>query len=148
MALMTYEPRDAMSRLQREINRIFEGGNSPWENGSDALSDWTPAVDIYEHDDHFALFVDLPGIRPEQVELTLENGVLTISGQREQRVGDNEAQSVRSRLERGSGRFFRRFMLPRSVDQEKVQAHSRNGVLEVVIPKQAAAQPRRIEIAA
>lgn len=147
MALTQHEPRDVMSRLQREINRLFDLDTTDAEPSSDVLSDWSPAVDILEFDEYFSLFVDLPGIGPDAVELTLENSVLTISGQREKSVED-DTKPVRRRLERGTGRFYRRFILPRSVDQEKVKAQSRNGVLEIKIPKQAKAQPRRIEIAA
>ena len=147
MALTSYEPRDVMSRLQREINRLFDIDSTDSEPSSDVLSDWSPAVDILEFDDNFSLYVDLPGVSADAVELTLENSVLTISGQREKAV-DGDKQPARRRLERGTGRFYRRFILPRSIDQEKVKAHSRDGVLEISIPKQAKAQPRRIEIAA
>lgn len=145
MALITYEPRDVMSRLQQEINRLFDVDRAG--DSSEALSDWMPSVDIFEFDNHFRLLVDLPGVNPEHVELTLENGMLTIEGQRENTIQEGQ-QPSRRRIERGTGRFHRRFVLPRTVDQEQVRANSRNGVLEIEIPKQAKAQPRRIEIAA
>lgn len=144
MAMMTYEPHDVMTRLQQEINRLFDRGD---ESSSEALSDWMPSVDILEYDNHFKLFVDLPGVKPDQVELTLENGMLTIEGQRAGTIDEGNEPS-RRRIERGAGRFHRRFVLPRTVDQEQVRATSHDGVLEIEIPKQAKAQPRRIEIAA
>lgn len=144
MALVRYEPWNLMARLHEDINRTF----NDWA-GSDtsaATADWIPAADVEEYEDRFELFIDLPGVPANQVEITLESGVLTLTGER--RVDHSAQHAVRSRRERGSGRFHRRFILPDSVDAEGVKAQERNGVLEVLIPKSVAAQPRRIEIAA
>ena len=113
---------------------------------SGATADWVPAVDVEEYSDRFELFVDLPGVAAKDVEITLESGVLTLSGER-QTMRPTEPIS-HHRRERGHGRFHRRFILPDIVDAERVKATERNGVLEIVIHKRAAAQPRRIEIAA
>ncbi len=146
MALMRYEPWFGVRQLQDDINRLF----SNWSTGdsSGVTADWVPAVDINEFDDKFQLFVDVPGVDPKDVEITLENSVLTITGERFPTAEKDGESIVRRRAERGSGRFYRRFILPETVDAEKVKATDRHGVLEIAIPKQAKAQPRRIEIAA
>lgn len=131
-------------QLRDEINRLFSGVQG--EETSGATASWTPAVDVHEFEDRFALFVDLPGVDPAQVEITLANGVLTLSGQRstEKPAGNNA--NVAMRIERGSGSFHRRFILPDSIDGEQIKAVGRNGVLEISIPKQAKARPRRIKV--
>ncbi len=148
MALIRYEPASLMSQLQDEINRVFTSLSSADSSG--ATSTWVPPVDITEYADRFELAVDLPGVEPEKVEITLEDGVLSLSGERlpaMQRAGEGDAE-VRTRTERGHGRFFRRFVLPETVDAERVKATGRHGVLSITIPKQAKAQARRIQVAA
>jgi HSP20 family protein len=115
---------------------------------SGATASWIPAVDLHEYEDRFSLFVDLPGVDPNQVEITLANGVLTLCGDRtsEKPAGRSEREVV-TRLERRTGRFHRRFNLPDSIDSDQIQAVGRSGVLEISIPKQAKAQPRRIKVA-
>ena len=146
MSLVRYEPWVGVRQLQDDINRLFSGLSTG--DSSSVTADWVPNVDINEFEERFQLYVDLPGIEPKDVDITLENGVLTISGERfaqAEKAGEN---IVRRRTERGSGRFYRRFILPESVDAEKVKATGRNGVLEILIPKQAKALPRKIEVAA
>ena len=135
-----------MPRLQEEINRLFGIANQ--SDSSSATATWVPAVDIHEYADRFELYVDVPGVDPSQVELTLDGGVLTLAGQRsEQSKSNGGEQPQYQRTERGQGLFFRRFVLPDTVDSDKVNATGRNGVLTVTIPKQARAMPRRIQIA-
>jgi HSP20 family protein len=143
--VMRQDPWSVVPRLQEEINRLF--GNTRENDSSSAMANWAPPVDIHEYADRFELYVDLPGIEPATVELTLEGGILTLSGDRTDRVaGRNGEQAESRRLERGFGRFHRRFVLPDTADGEKVNAAGRNGVLTVTIPKQAKAMPRRIQI--
>jgi HSP20 family protein len=148
MSLIPYREWSPLSQLRDEVNRLFSVMNEA-ETSSGATASWMPAVDIHEYDDRFALFVDLPGVEPNQVEITLASGVLTLSGERttEKPVGRSDREVV-TRLERGTGRFYRRFILPDSIDSDQIRAVGRNGVLEVSIPKQAKAQPRRIKVAA
>jgi HSP20 family protein len=148
MSLIPYREWSPLSQLRDEVNRLFSVMNEA-ETSSGATSSCMPAVDIHEYDDRFALFVDLPGVEPNQVEITLASGVLTLSGERttEKPVGRSDREVV-TRLERGTGRFYRRFILPDSIDSDQIRAVGRNGVLEVSIPKQAKAQPRRIKVAA
>ncbi len=145
MAMVRYNPW-GIGELQREINRLFNNWDDPDSSG--ATAGWVPSVDIQEFDTRFRLFVDLPGVNPEDVEITLDNGVLTLSGERGRPVAPEGEQMVNRRSERGHGRFHRRFILPDTVDADKVQASDRHGVLEISIPKQAKAQPRRIKVAA
>jgi len=146
MSLVTYDPLFSVRQLQDDINRLFSGWST--NDSSSVTADWVPNVDINEYEDKFQLYVDLPGIDRKDVDITLESGVLTITGERLAQAEKAEENIVRRRTERGNGRFYRRFILPESVDADKVKATGRDGVLEVVIPKQAKAVPRRIEVAA
>lgn len=144
MTLLRYQPWGLHQHLWNEVNKLFDNNASTNDASSGATADWAPAVDIEEHADKFVLLADVPGVDPATIEVTLEKGVLTLSGSRPARVEQKEVQSRRE--ERVSGRFFRRFSLPDTVDSESVKASNKNGVLEVVIPKRPASQPRRIEV--
>ena len=147
MAMMRYEPANAISQLQQEINRVF--GNHNDAESSGATAEWMPAVDIREYSDRFELLVDLPGVDPKAVEITLDHGVLTLAGERRDKAqleGKNGGGPQQQRSERRLGRFHRRFLLPDTVDGEKVKATGSDGVLEISIPKQPKAQPRRISV--
>jgi HSP20 family protein len=147
MAVTRYEPWSVVSQLQNEINRVF--GNLNDGDSNSATAEWSPAVDIVEYTDRFQLLLDLPGVDPKDVEITLDNGVLSVSGNRNQEKAVNAKsteQPQQQRIERRLGRFYRRFILPDTVDADKVNASGRNGVLEIVIPKQPKAQPRRITV--
>jgi HSP20 family protein len=131
-------------RLQDEINRLF--GNARENDSSSATAMWVPLVDIHEYSDRFELYVDLPGIDPATVELTLDGGILTLSGDRAPAARKNGEEAQGLRLERGHGQFHRRFVLPDTVDSEKVNATGSHGVLTITIPKQPKAVARRIQI--
>ena len=146
-SLVRQDPWSLMPRLQDEINRLF--GNANNVESSSATAGWVPAVDIHEYADRFEFYVDIPGVDPGKVELTLESGVLTLSGERWATPSKNKGEETQvQRTERGLGRFYRRFVLPQTVDSEKVNATGKDGVLTVTVPKQAKAMPRRIQIAA
>lgn len=146
MALTSYEPWNLVTRLQDELNRVFNNYSTSDGNGINA--DWIPAVDIEEYRDRFELHVDIPGVEPGSVEITLDSGVLTLSGERPRVIGKEDSEPLRIRNERGQGKFYRRFILPDTVDTDSVNAKGLNGVLEISIPKQPKAQPRRIKVAA
>jgi HSP20 family protein len=146
-SLVTQDPWSFVPRLQTEINRLF--GNTNQSDSSSATATWVPAVDIHEYTDRFELYVDVPGIDPGKVELTLEGGILTLSGQRTAPEFSKPDEKPRyTRSERGLGHFYRRFVLPDTVDSEKVNANGKDGVLTITIAKQAKAMPRRIRIGA
>jgi HSP20 family protein len=142
-----YEPWAVVSQLQNEINRVFGNLSDPESNS--ATAEWAPAVDVVEYQNRFELLVDLPGVDSRSVEITLDNGVLTLSGERREETQVTSAADgvpQRQRRERHVGRFHRRFILPDTVDTESVSAKGNNGVLEISISKHAKAQPRRITV--
>lgn len=151
MSVVRYEPINVLRRFQDEVNRVF---NDQYHYGQAAAGDadrsrvatsaWTPAVDVREEAGRFVIVADVPGVEPKDIEITMDNGVLTIKGQRASEVRD-EANGY-SRVERASGSFHRRFSLPDTADAQAIAASSSHGVLEVSIPKKAAVQPRRIEV--
>jgi HSP20 family protein len=138
------DPWSVMPRLQDEINRLF--GVAKENESSSATAAWVPTVDIHEYGNRFELFVDLPGVDPHQVELTLDGGVLTLAGNRAEQEPSGTDEVVAHRIERGHGVFHRRFVLPDTADGEKVKASGKNGVLKVTIPKQERSMPRKIPI--
>ena len=146
MTLVRYEPWDVLNQLHRQINRVFDTQGAANAAESSATADWVPPADVAEYADRFVLQFDVPGVDVSAIEITLDKGVLSISGERVR--GSNGSDAERSRIERPQGRFHRRFTLPDTVDAASVKAVGRNGILEVTIPKQPKAQPRRIEVAA
>jgi HSP20 family protein len=129
--------------LRREIDRLFEDTF----RGPAARNEWTPAVDIYETDAELNLSVELPGIAPENVDVSTVDGILTIEGERtdERKEGEDGQYQL---LERSYGSFVRRFQLPQGVDSEKVLASFENGMLQVHIPKAVLPKPRKIQVTA
>ena len=145
--LVRQDPWSLVPRLQDEINRLFAYGNH--NESSAATATWIPPVDIHEYTDRFEFYVDAPGVDPDKIQLTLEAGVLTLSGERSEQATNGQGEEPQyRRCERSHGQFFRRFVLPDTVDGDQVKAIGKNGVLTVTIPKQAKAMPRRIKIAA
>ncbi len=143
-AVTQNDPWGVMPRLQDEINRLF--GNARENDSSSATAMWVPLVDIHEFADRFELYVDLPGVDPATVDLTLDGGLLTLSGDRPRAARTQSGEAQGRRLERGHGQFHRRFVLPDTADGERVNATGSQGVLTVTIPKQAKATPRKIQI--
>ncbi len=146
-SLVTQDHWGFVPRLQTEINRLF--GNDNQSDSSSATATWVPAVDIHEYNDRIELYVDVPGVDPGKVELTLEGGILTLSGQRTApEINKPHETPQHTRSERALGHFYRRFVLPDTVDSENVNATGKDGVLAVTIAKQTKAIPRRIRIGA
>ena len=145
MTLIRYEPWSVLNQLHGQINRLFDAEVESDAATSAATADWIPQADIEEYADRFVLKLDVPGVELEAVEITLDNGLLTLSGERAKDASGKDVQ--RTRVERPHGRFHRRFTLPDTVDAAGVRATGRNGIVEVTIPKQPKAQPRRIQVA-
>lgn len=145
MAITRYNPWQSLDDLHKEIDRMFHSRLFPAE-GEEALAttDWTPAADIKEEDDKFVIHADIPGVKPEDIDVSMENGVLTIKGERESEK--KEEREGYKRVERAYGSFMRRFSLPDTADADNISAKSVDGVLEVVIPKQEKPQPKRITV--
>ena len=110
------------------------------------LQDWVPPVDILERDGHFVIRAELPGMKREDMDVRIENGVLTLRGERKREVTDQEGQGFRT--ERVYGAFTRSFALPTTVDAANVTATYKDGILEVTVPKAETAKPKSIEIKA
>ncbi len=143
MALVRYEPWSMLNQLRREMDSLFEPGEN--REGSNIItSDWVPAVDIKETDDAFVISADIPGVDPKDIEVNMENGMLTIKGERETET--KEEKEGYKRVERQRGSFYRRFSLPDTADADKISAKSKHGVLEITIPKQEKLQPRKISV--
>jgi HSP20 family protein len=107
-------------------------------------ADWVPVVDIKEEQDKFVLHADLPGVPRDSIDITMEEGVLSIRGER--KLEEVDEGSEYKRIERAHGVFYRRFSLPDTADPEGIRARCNEGVLEVVIPKRESLRPRRIEV--
>ena len=149
MTLVRYEPWNLLDRLQKEFNlqNILE----PYEREivSDDSSDvvtsrWRPAVDIKEEEDRFVIYADLPGVDPKDIEITMDQGVLTLKGERSEETKE-ESEGYR-RVERVSGSFYRRFSLPDTADADRIEAEGKNGVLEITLPKHEKVQARKITV--
>jgi HSP20 family protein len=145
MNLVGFEPWSIAELVQRDLDRI-QARRSGRADPETPVSDWVPAVDIVEEKDCFLLRVDVPGVDRSDIDVSMEDGVLTIAGERHTEKHE-EATGVR-RFERVSGRFHRRFTLPETADAEGIAARSANGILEVSISKQPVVQPRRITVEA
>ncbi len=142
MSMIRYEPWSLFDQLRRELETSM--GSRSSEDSSIATSDWVPAVDIKENDDNFVIMADIPGVKPEDIEVQMDNGMLTIKGQRE--TESKEEKDDYKRVERHFGSFYRRFSLPDTANPEQVVAESDHGVLKITIGKQVKHQPRRIEV--
>lgn len=142
MTLVRYEPINLFGQFNRELNRLFTG---PAAQGSVTQErSWTPAVDIREEDNRYILAADLPGVERKDVDVTLEDGVLTIRGERT--VQTAEKREGFHRRERVHGSFLRQFTLPDTVNAEQISATVKDGVLQVIIPKQDKPEPRKIAV--
>ncbi|HEY0545793.1 MAG TPA: Hsp20/alpha crystallin family protein [Pyrinomonadaceae bacterium] len=145
MSIVRYDPFRDLRSLQDEVNRLFSTNLSRafGEEGM-ARGAWNPSVDIYENKDQIVLEAELPGMKREDFDLSIENNVITLRGERrfeKQDEGDNY-----HRVERSYGSFARSFTLPQTVQADEVTAEYRNGVLRVTMPKREEVKARRIEV--
>ncbi len=133
------DPSGFQSELERVVRDVFEGPRGPATAGA-----FAPALDVEETEDGFTLVIELPGVAAEDVDITLEENVLTISGERSF-YADKEPEGFR-RVERSFGRFHRAVRLPDRVAADKVEANYTDGLLTITVPKAEEAKPRRIEV--
>lgn len=140
MAITRYEPWSLLDQFQRTLDRM----NEDRSDSTSAVTSWSPAVDIKEENDRFLLKADLPGVKPDEIDVTMEDGVLTVRGERSEEKTDE--QEGYKRVERFRGSFYRRFTLPDTTDSENISAKYEHGVLELTIPKKPAVQPKRITV--
>lgn len=143
MSLLRYRPMSSLLDLHNEIENMFNrGALSDTEDASNA--GWTPRVDIKEDDKQYEILADIPGVEPEKVEVTFENGVLTLKGKKE--TESKEENEGYTRIERSCGSFYRRFTLPDTANSDKITATHKHGVLNIVIPKHSQPQSKRIDV--
>ena len=145
MSIVRYDPFRDVRTLQEEVNRLFST-NLTRGFGEESIGRgaWNPSVDIYENKDHIVLEAELPGMKREDFELSVENNVITLRGERQ--FEKNEDSDNYHRVERSYGSFTRSFTLPQTVSAEGATAEYKNGVLRVTLPKREEAKARRIEI--
>lgn len=148
MTIVRWEPFRELSSLQTEMNRLFNTafGDVPSGGTGGAARRWMPAMDLLETDEDFVLRADLPGMTESDVNIELEDNVLTVSGERKAEREDKREGFYR--MERAFGSFSRSLTLPKGVDPEAVSASFDQGVLEVRIPKPEQRKPRKISISA
>ncbi len=145
MNLVRFEPWSIADFIQRDFDqrasRLCQHPRSETD-----VADWTPAVDIVEEKECFVLRADLPGVNPDDIDVSMDDGILSVSGERhaEER---SETDGIQ-RYERATGRFYRRFTLPETADAEGIKARSSNGILEIEIPKLPEVRARRITVEA
>lgn len=144
MKITRYDPWRRMDEWRQEMDRAFNPLTYEDDISQMVGGEWVPAVDIKEEEDRYVLHADIPGIKPEDIEITMEHGVLSIRGER--KFEETEERESYKRIERSHGVFYRSFTLPGNTEADAVTASGEDGVLEVVIPKTAETQRKRIEV--
>lgn len=143
-SMLNWPSLGRLSDLRNEIDHLFDlplagvEGTSPWMSG------WTPALDVYEDKDQFVVTAELPGMKKDDIDVSLHDGSLTISGERKSEQESKDAGVFRS--ERYFGRFQRTVDLPTEVESNKVKADYRDGILTITLPKAEEAKPRQISV--
>jgi HSP20 family protein len=135
-----------VTTFERRIQRLFNEalGGLDWQYRDSAGASWVPPVDIFEATDEIRILAELPGVRPDDVKISVEGNVLTVQGQKEQ-VAEERTERVH-RYERTYGTFERSFTLPATVDADRIKASYERGVLTVTLPKVEKAKPRQIQV--
>jgi HSP20 family protein len=145
MSIVRYDPFRDLRTLQEEVNRLFSGNlNRNFDEEGIARGAWSPSVDIYENKEQIVLEAELPGMNRDDFDLSVENNVITLRGERHFEK-KNETDNYH-RVERAYGSFTRSFTLPNTVSAEGAVAEYKNGVLRVTLPKREETKARRIEI--
>lgn len=140
-----WSPFRHLSSLREEIDRLFESPLTEMtRNSQQFLSGWTPAVDVHEDKDNLYVKAELPGMRKQDIDVSMHDGILTVAGERKEEEKYHQADVCRA--ERFLGRFQRSFTLPTAVNPDGIKANYRDGILTVVLPKAETAKPKQIEI--
>jgi HSP20 family protein len=133
-----------LSDLRDEIDRLFESPLSTFGQSANLFGGWTPALDVYEDKDNFVVKAELPGMKKEDIDVSLHDGALSLSGERKNETKYENAEVYRA--ERFVGRFQRTLSLPTPVAADKVKAQYKDGVLTVTLPKTEEAKPKQIDV--
>jgi HSP20 family protein len=146
MAITRWDPFRDLGILQERMNRVFEDAAvRGWKNDEpSATTSWSPAVDIYETDSEIMVQAELPGVDRKDIALQLENNVLTLKGDR--RFEKETNQENYHRIERSYGAFSRAFTIPTIVDEDKIRADYRDGILKIALPKKEQVKAKQIKI--
>ena len=147
MTIVRWEPFRGLLSLQERMNRLFEESARGLNRGQEedwTMGAWVPAVDIYEKGTDVVLKAELPGVDPKDVDIRIENNVLTLKGER--KFEDETQRDSYHRVERSYGAFTRAFTLPSSVDTANVKADYKDGVLRITLPKREEAKPKQIQV--
>jgi HSP20 family protein len=142
-SMIRWEPFHNLSTLQDQVNRLFET-NFPPRSDNSALTTWAPAVDIYETENELVIKADLPEISEKELDVRVENNMLTIRGERKFEEKVKEENYLR--IERTYGSFSRSFSLPNTVNTEAIKAEYKNGVLTVEMAKRAESKPKQVKV--
>ncbi len=138
---------DPFRDFQRRLNRIFGEGTGFWPETEEAmsLSTWAPACDVFENDNAIMIKAELPGVKKEDVKVTIENNVLTLRGER--KFEEEVKRENFHRVERSYGEFMRSFTLPNYVDAANIKAEFKEGLLNLTLPKREEAKAKQVEVA-
>src|SRR5437899_12888484 len=142
--LSTWPGFGRLTNLREEIDRLFEAPLAELARSSQLLSGWTPALDVYEDKDNVYVRAELPGMKKEEIDLSLHDGTLSISGERKSEDKFKDAEVYRA--ERFFGRFQRTVTLPTPVAADKVKAQYQDGILTITLPKTEEAKPKHIDV--
>jgi len=140
--LSSWSPLDRLASFRDEVNRLFDLSYPTRDSG--LFSGWSPALDVYDDKDRFMVSLELPGMKKEDISLSIHDGVLTVSGERKHEREGKEGETFRS--ERYFGKFQRSVTLPAAVDAAKVKATYKDGILSIDLPKSEEAKPKQIEV--
>ena len=145
MAISRWDPFRDLSVLQERMNRLFEDAGRGYRGDeAAATTSWSPAVDIYETENEIMVRAELPGIDRKDIILNLDNNVLTLKGER--RFEKETRQENYHRIERAYGTFSRAFSIPAIVDEDKIRADYKDGILTIALPKKDQVKPKQIKI--
>ena len=145
MALTRWDPFRELSIMQERMNRIFDDAGRGWRGDEpSSTTTWSPAVDIYETESEIMVQAELPGVERKDIALNLEKNVLTLKGER--RFEKETRQENYHRIERAYGGFSRSFSIPAIVDEEKIRADYKDGILKIALPKKEQVKPKQIQI--
>jgi len=145
MAISRWDPFRDLSVLQERMNRLFEDAGRGYRGDeAAATTTWSPAVDIYETENEIMVKAELPGIDRKDIVLNLDNNVLTLKGER--KFEKETRQENYHRIERSYGAFSRAFSIPAIVDEEKIRADYKDGILKIALPKKEQVKPKQIKI--
>jgi HSP20 family protein len=141
-SISRWEPFRGISTLQDQVNRLFE--NSFDGRSESSIASWAPAVDVHETENELVVTADIPGVNEKDVDVRVENNMLTISGERKTETNVKDDNYLR--VERSYGSFSRSFSLPNTVNTEGIAAEYKNGVLSVRLPKREETKPRQVKV--